>query len=171
MQIYKNRHELQNLSLFNSNLYFCRFTYENNLYKSRFLPVLLSLFKSAFYGTLWGVYARARAREQALNKLCLINKHPTHRERRVHRLVNLGGWGGAGIGLRSLRGADFREEGKSTAIAGKQKVRGDAKARSRFLARAWRGVISYAYKLEFFNELTGLNSCYSSFPKIEGKIV
>ena len=42
-------------------------------------------------------------------------------------MFNLGGWDGAGIGLRGVRGADLAREGKSTAKAGKQKVRGDAK--------------------------------------------
>ena len=37
--------------------------------------------------------------------------------------------------------------------AGKAKCEGDAEKPGRDFSRAWRGVISYAYKRKFFNEL------------------
>lgn len=144
---------MQTNSLFVQNLYKTRFFGQKDLYKTRFLPVQNSLFKSAFYGPLLGAYVRARAREQALNKLCLINKHSAHSFHGVHRLFNLGGWDGAGnrpstrVRRRFCRGRERHGE------AEKAKCEGDAKKPGRDFSRAWRGVISYAYKRKFINEL------------------
>lgn len=71
---------------------------------------------------------RARAREQALNKPCLINKHLPHplQGASMDCLIWVGGMVPE-IGLRSVRGADFAREGKSTAKPEKQSARGTRK--------------------------------------------
>ena len=130
-------------SLFVWNLYKTRFFGQKDLYKTRFSPVQNSLFKSPFYGTLLGVYARARAREQALNKLCFFNKHPTHSLLKVNRLFNLGGWDGAEKRPLELVRSQFRVKRKSTAKPEKQSARGTRKVLVKFL----RARVARDYKL------------------------